>query len=200
MTQNQIAYWNLQEAKRANRAKELESVRSNLAKEQEAQRSNLAKEAETNRANLASESVSRAKVRVDNMLGTVRNVETERHNKATEALQGAGLVADVTKGLPGKGTTLIAPSDIPTGRSKQDLDSGLSLLGPKIAAGMATAGTSFYFVPEDIKQQLYDDLLHATNAERTRRAEKAGVFKNVIKPSSVGATIGVIKPVKIKAN
>lgn len=58
MTKNQIDYWNLQEIKRANLAKETENYRSNKAKEDETQRSNLAKEGETNRANLASEGIA----------------------------------------------------------------------------------------------------------------------------------------------
>lgn len=55
MTQNQIAYWNLQENIRANKAKEGENYRSNLAREIETNRSNVAKELETNRSNVAQE-------------------------------------------------------------------------------------------------------------------------------------------------
>jgi hypothetical protein len=44
MTQNQIAYWSLQENQRHNRAAEDETSRSNRAKETETNRANLAKE------------------------------------------------------------------------------------------------------------------------------------------------------------
>lgn len=73
MTQNQIAYWSLQEEKRHNSAQEAENKRANLAKEHEANRTNVANEnikreqnainsshyfnvdSETRRANLAKE-------------------------------------------------------------------------------------------------------------------------------------------------
>lgn len=44
MTGNQINYWNLQEMKRSNLAKEQETKRSNVAKEQETARSNRQQE------------------------------------------------------------------------------------------------------------------------------------------------------------
>lgn len=44
MTQNQIAYWKLQEDKRSNLARETETNRSNLARETEEHRSNVASE------------------------------------------------------------------------------------------------------------------------------------------------------------
>lgn len=49
MTTNQIAYWNLEELKRTNLAKETETNRANLAKEAETRRSNLENEKETRR-------------------------------------------------------------------------------------------------------------------------------------------------------
>lgn len=68
MTSNEVAYWTLQEQKRAalvdeaernraNLAKEQENQRANMAKEQENYRSNKAKETETHRANVASENI-----------------------------------------------------------------------------------------------------------------------------------------------
>lgn len=56
MTQMQVAYWTLQEEKRANQAKE-----------QELHRSNVAKETETNRANLATERLTRERNRFQNI-------------------------------------------------------------------------------------------------------------------------------------
>lgn len=53
MTANQVAYWKLQEEKRANLVKEGETERSNKAKEQETLRSNQAKEALTAELNKA---------------------------------------------------------------------------------------------------------------------------------------------------
>lgn len=66
MTANQIAYWNLKETERANRAKEFENQRSNIARETETNRSNRAQEAETHRSN------------------TTREAETERSNRTKE--------------------------------------------------------------------------------------------------------------------
>lgn len=67
MTANQIAYWNMRENERSNRARETEENRSNLVREAETERSNRAKEYETFRHNFRSEN------------------ETERHNKKGEA-------------------------------------------------------------------------------------------------------------------
>lgn len=61
MTANQIAYWNLQESKRSNLAKELEMNRSNVAKELETNRSNVAKEKETHRSNRQKEKIDTAR-------------------------------------------------------------------------------------------------------------------------------------------
>lgn len=79
MTYNQIAYWTLQENKRANRAREEEAKRSNQAQEAEAIRSNQAREWETNRSNLAKESETRRANRAYER-------ETNRHNQVAEAL------------------------------------------------------------------------------------------------------------------
>lgn len=77
MTQNQIAYWNLRETERADRAKEQENTRTNKANEKiksdanainlsigstanaETMRANLARELENNRSNLANEEIKR---------------------------------------------------------------------------------------------------------------------------------------------
>lgn len=79
MTYNQIAYWNLQETKRSNLAREAETARSNRAQEAEAIRANMAREWETNRSNLARESET---ARADRAYET----ETKRHNQVSEAL------------------------------------------------------------------------------------------------------------------
>lgn len=81
MTQNQIAYWNLQETKRSNAAREQETNRSNLMQEQlklgsleETQRSNRAKETETNRANLVNEQLKQSQIESENKRREVQNV------------------------------------------------------------------------------------------------------------------------------
>ena len=73
MTRNQIAYRELLETERSNRARETETNRSNLADENEYRRSNIARETETNRSNIARES------------------ETNRTNVANESLRDAEL-------------------------------------------------------------------------------------------------------------
>ena len=69
MTQNQIAYQNYVETKRANQARENETHRSNVVNETENERFHRASIAETNRANVARES------------------ETNRSNLANEMLK-----------------------------------------------------------------------------------------------------------------
>lgn len=81
MTRNQLAYWELQEKMRSNRATERETNRSNVAKETETSRSNLAKEGETHRFNLVTEALERGK-----------QAETKRSNLAHEYLTERGLV------------------------------------------------------------------------------------------------------------
>lgn len=73
MTRNQIAYRELLETERSNKAREAETGRSNLANERENRRSNIAREAETSRSNIARES------------------ETNRTNVANESLRNAEL-------------------------------------------------------------------------------------------------------------
>lgn len=70
MTSNQIAYWNLQELKR-----------SNVARETETNRSNRAREGETSRHNVVQEYIDKSRVSLD------RNklAEMSRHNRKTEA-------------------------------------------------------------------------------------------------------------------
>lgn len=65
MTRNQLAYWELQETKRANLVKEnqnaqqiAEQRRANEARELETFRSNTARESENHRSNLAQENLS----------------------------------------------------------------------------------------------------------------------------------------------
>lgn len=73
MTQNQIAYWSLEETKRANRVNEGETHRHNTVSEAEMNRHNIATEYETNRHNLQTE-----------LLTSQANSENARHNAATE--------------------------------------------------------------------------------------------------------------------
>nr|AVX53430.1 putative ORF1 [Marmot picobirnavirus] len=105
MTQNQIAYWNLQETIRANKAKERENTRSNKANEAiktqtntqnlslglgniaETTRANRAKEFETNRANLESEAVRR------------RDALTNRLNAFTNATNAGTRIGELNEGI-----------------------------------------------------------------------------------------------------
>lgn len=73
MTRNQVAYREILETERSNKAREAETSRSNLASEGETHRSNVAREFETNRSNVARES------------------ETNRANVAYESLRDAEL-------------------------------------------------------------------------------------------------------------
>lgn len=75
MTQNQIAYWSLEETKRANKVDEGERHRHNVASESEINRHNVATEYETNRHNVATE-----------LLTSQSNSENVRHNQAQESI------------------------------------------------------------------------------------------------------------------
>lgn len=104
MTNNQINYLNLQETRRANRAKEdisaqtlSESSRHNKRSEEESERSNRAREYENERSNRARESfnilnlaethrANTAKEEETNRSNSEKEKETNRHNKWTEAL------------------------------------------------------------------------------------------------------------------
>lgn len=55
MTQNQIAYWSLQETKRSNQIREGETFRHNVATESETSRHNIAGENELHRHNVVDE-------------------------------------------------------------------------------------------------------------------------------------------------
>lgn len=106
MTRNQIEYWNLKEQQRSNQAREMwqmqtldETKRSNLAREVETARSNLANESETHRANLEREKETRRSNRANESINRERNTinrehyermdtETERANRARESLEG----------------------------------------------------------------------------------------------------------------
>lgn len=91
MTQNQIRYWELQEAKRHNASTEAETARNNRTVEAETNRANLAKEAENYRTNLANENI-RSENNLINWYGaqTTRqhyqnmDAETNRHNIVSE--------------------------------------------------------------------------------------------------------------------
>lgn len=74
MTTNQVAYQNLLEAQRANKAREDENRRSNIAREVETNRSNVAKETETNRSNLVNERETERNNRYNNALGKVNAI------------------------------------------------------------------------------------------------------------------------------
>lgn len=73
MTRNQVAYREILEMERSNKAREAETNRSNLVDEGETRRSNIARETENKRSNVARES------------------ETNRTNVANESLRDAEL-------------------------------------------------------------------------------------------------------------
>lgn len=89
MTTNQLAYWKLQEDKRANLAKEQELNRSNVARENETKRSNLVGESERERSNRRNEEIASAGNVLNYAANKMRNDEQVRHNTETEK-QAAG--------------------------------------------------------------------------------------------------------------
>lgn len=82
MTANQINYWNLQETRRANRARETETQRHNV-KSEEYNTGNLL---ETSRHNMATENESVRHNRQSENVAFITASEVARHNKATEAI------------------------------------------------------------------------------------------------------------------
>lgn len=94
MTNTQVQYWNLQETKRANLAKEAENYRSNSAREVETNRHNvvtegldLSKLQESQRHNLVSEAQEQKRLDISNL----QQQETARSNRANEYLRGYDL-------------------------------------------------------------------------------------------------------------
>lgn len=119
MTANQINYWKLQEEKRANAARELETHRANLATERENKRSNRAREYETNRANLAQEALKKE----SNVINANFNAETQRSHLAQERLTSVGqetdrarvalgYVQDATNRLVGLGNVQVGMANV----------------------------------------------------------------------------------------
>jgi hypothetical protein len=91
MTTNQIAYWRLQEDKRANAAREAETYRSNVAREGETNRSNLVNEevkvatqAENVRHNQMTELLASRTAKETERSNKAREVEANRHNVVSE--------------------------------------------------------------------------------------------------------------------
>ena len=92
MTQNQIAYWRLQEEKRSNLASEGETSRHNMTTEKETERSNRVQQGETKRHNLSTESQawlnyseSQRSNRANESIKRDTLAESARHNVATES-------------------------------------------------------------------------------------------------------------------
>lgn len=100
MTGNQIAYWNLVENQRANKAKEAENYRSNVAKETETNRSNLIKEGETNRSNLANEAISRDQL-LEQKRNNDLNYETRKEANTVAAVNAGTKIVDSATKLAG---------------------------------------------------------------------------------------------------
>ena len=104
MTNNQIRYWELQESKRANRAKERETRRANRANEeltkayQQGTLDLRAQElAETVRRNLAGESISLETLGENKRHNIAYEQEAARHNLATENLTSKQLSVEQQK-------------------------------------------------------------------------------------------------------
>lgn len=104
MTSNQLRYWELQEAKRANRAKERETRRANRANErltrnyQQGTLDLRAQElAETVRRNLAGESISLGTLAESQRHNVAYEHESARHNLATEGLTSRQLNIETEK-------------------------------------------------------------------------------------------------------
>lgn len=84
MTTNQVAYWNVVEAKRNHLAQEIETNRANLARESETHRSNIVNEAETMRSNLANERLKQDQNEETKRSNLARETETHRSNVVNE--------------------------------------------------------------------------------------------------------------------
>lgn len=90
LTHDQLAYWQLQETKRANN----ETARSNKARETETNRANLAHEAETKRHNIMSEILTSRQIAettrhnfTSEIIALNQQNEVQRANRANEALK-----------------------------------------------------------------------------------------------------------------
>lgn len=112
MTANQLAYWRLEEDKRANRAREGETHRSNLVNERETNRSNVAREREANRSNLAKEGIESTRNSQNFLLGKLNyNLSSKMlpYNqvaKGTESVSNlVGAVTDVIGAIFTKGAS-----------------------------------------------------------------------------------------------
>lgn len=112
MTANQLAYWRLEEDKRANRAKEGETHRSNLANEKEANRSNVAREKEANRSNVAKEGIESTRNSQNFLLGKLnynlgsKMLPYNQFAKGTESVSNlVGAVTDVIGTILTKGAS-----------------------------------------------------------------------------------------------
>lgn len=191
MTQNQIAYWNLQEAKRANQEKERETRRSNLAKEQENVRSNLAKETETARSNRRSEEISATRAHQDYSLGLVKNAETERHNRASEVLNATDTVTkNASKGVTAFGSGAGVGK---SGTSKQDLNAGIPLTGSTFS-GFTSTGTTIIPNMSWITDQTMRDLEAWNTMRKNYRAWYPALpAAKAAKPVTSGVTLGMAK-------
>lgn len=86
MTQNQIAYWNLQETKRSNATREQETNRHNVATERENERHNTVSEGEIGRHNVVTERETTRHNRETENFNISQLQESQRHNVATENL------------------------------------------------------------------------------------------------------------------
>lgn len=84
MTQNALAYLNLQETERSNKAKEAETYRHDTVTEGETMRSNIARENENIRSNMANEANTRFRNQQEAYHWSTMDAETMRSNMARE--------------------------------------------------------------------------------------------------------------------
>lgn len=116
MTNNQIQFWNLEEQKRSNRAREFENTRSNRAREVENNRSNRARELEANRSNVASENIRRSELRQRSEHELRSDLEAQRSNLANEGIKAqsnsTNLLANLEQGRTNRANESIRTSEL----------------------------------------------------------------------------------------
>lgn len=162
MTQNQIAYWNLKETERANRAREKENYRANVANEKirsrsndityqlgdrnatETVRANLAKELENNRTNMSNEDIRRANNAIQLLENMVHqyDAETKRGQLAYSYANLAEIARSnrANEGL--RGSELLEANRANLAREQENYRSNLAKENATRFANAASAGTN----------------------------------------------------------
>nr|AVX53670.1 putative ORF1 [Marmot picobirnavirus] len=164
-TKIQLDYWNLQESKRANKARESqqaselgESMRHNRESEAieygklgEAKRSNLAREAETNRSNLAREGESHRANVANETIKYSELGESMRHNRATEETQRTSAAAS-------KQSAAASAEQAAVQRDKFNREqygtTTINIGGQKVVVPTQVAGEVSEFVKDESKKEV----------------------------------------------